>query len=78
MTAVSDDLGCNRRGTVVAVEHELESTRERPEELENRDVKRDTRYGQPNAGHRSEQFVHGTEERKNVAMLHHHALRLAC
>jgi hypothetical protein len=65
-------------GLAAGEQHDLEASRERPEQLEHRDVERDARLGEPHAGLvELDPLVHAGEEVGDVAVRDHHALRLA-
>ena len=62
----------------VAEDHDLEATGQGPEQLEHRDVERETRHREPTARRIvRHDLVHTDEEVHGVAMLDHHALGLA-
>ena len=75
--AVARDLigdGCR---AFVAVDDDGKAARERPEQLEHRNIKRHAGDGQPHAWLAADGAIHAGEEIHHVAVLDHHAFRLA-
>ncbi len=63
-----------RQCAALAVQYHRGAARQRPEELEHRDVERQARHRQPRAGRDAQPLVHRGEEVEHVAVLDHHAL----
>ena len=74
---VASDFVGNGAGSLVAVNHYLEAAGQGPEQLQHRDVERDTGDRQPDSGFGSNRPVHAHEKVDDVAVLDHHALGLA-
>ena len=75
--AVARDFVGDGCRTFVAVDDDGESTRQRPEQLEHRNIERHAGDGQPDAGLAADGAIHAGEEIHHVAVLDHHAFGLA-
>ena len=75
--AVARDLIGDGRRAFVAVDSNRKPARERPEQFEHRNVERHAGDGQPHARRASDGAIHAGEEIHHIAVLYHHAFRLA-
>ena len=76
--AVARDFIGNSRRAFVTVHNHRKPARERPKQLQHRNVKRHAGDGQPHAGLTADGAIHAGEEIHHIAVLYHHAFRLAC